>query len=54
MIPMPHRLNLTLVLLAWLAPLAAHAEPPRTIIDDLPGAGRLAAPATGQSLFVLD
>jgi hypothetical protein len=25
-----------------------------TIIDDLPGAGRLAAPATGQTLYVLD
>ena len=33
---------------------AATVAKSTTIIDDLPGAGRLAAPATGQTLYVLD
>jgi len=33
---------------------AAWADAPATIVADLPGACRLAAPATGQTLFILD
>lgn len=39
---------------AWLAVGIARGETAVTIIDDLPHAGRLAAPATGQTLYVLD
>lgn len=43
-----------LLMAAWLAVGIARGETAVTIIDDLPGAGRLAAPATGQTLYVLD
>lgn len=39
---------------AWLAVGVARGETAVTIVDDLAGAGRLAAPATGQTLYVLD
>lgn len=37
-----------------LTSVIACAETAITIVDDLPDAGRLAAPATGQTLYVLD
>lgn len=43
-----------LLVAASLAVGVARGETAITIVDDLPGAGRLAAPATGQTLYVLD
>ncbi|MFM8494970.1 MAG: hypothetical protein ACKOEM_05515 [Planctomycetia bacterium] len=45
---------LCLLVAASLAGGVARGEAAITIVDDLPGAGRLAAPATGQTLYVLD
>lgn len=43
-----------LAVCASLVAGGAAAETTVTIIDDVPGAGRLAAPATGQTLYILD
>lgn len=48
------RASLAAVLVTCLALGAAHAEQAVTIVADIPEAGRLAAPATGQTLYVLD
>jgi len=43
-----------LVVVAWCVAGAARAAAVVTLVDDVPGAGRLAAPATGQTLYLLD
>lgn len=45
---------LPLMLAVWLSARLTRAETAVTIVDDVPGACRLAAPATGQTLFILD
>lgn len=47
------RLLLVMLAAGFPAPLALAATA-ATIVDDIPGACRLAAPATGQTLFILD
>lgn len=51
---MPRRWLASLVVAVGLSASAARGETAVTIVDDLPGASRLAAPATGQTLYVLD
>lgn len=51
---MPRRWLPSLVVAVVLTASDARAETAITIVDDLPGASRLAAPATGQTLYVLD
>lgn len=48
-IPLP-----ALFVAASLAAATARAETAVTVVDDIPGACRLAAPATGQTLYVVD
>jgi hypothetical protein len=54
--PMPWRLAAFVVACMAITGMARAADSAAvtTIIDDLPGAGRLAAPATGHTLYVLD
>lgn len=51
---MPCRWLPLLVVAGGLSASAAWAETAITIVADLPGASRLAAPATGQTLYILD
>jgi hypothetical protein len=51
---MPSRALPFLLVVVWFTARVACAETAVTILGDLPRAGRLAAPATGQTLYVLD
>lgn len=51
---MTPRAVLVAALATALLPGAVRGEPRATIVADIPAAGRLAAPATGQTLYILD
>jgi len=51
---MTSRTAFAVFLATCLVPGGAFADHAVTIVADLPGAGRLAAPATGQTLYILD